>query len=168
MSANETFDPFSRHRSKAETQREPVQAQPIAEAAGIDRKSTEVHPSAETCPPTKQVEAPVARTKKVFDPFSGHASKKERRPNPVRAQEPPAQRLMAWLPRWPKATISVRDIRIYGPMCLRDPEIASGAIEVLAGYGWLVPVQTRQRNMNWWQIVRGREPAVASPGVAEL
>ena len=74
---------------------------------------------------------------------------------------------MAWLPRWPKATISVRDVRLYGPNCLRDPKIAGDAIEVLAGFGWLVPVMTRQHNMEWWQIVRGRDQAVASPGVAE-
>jgi hypothetical protein len=170
MSLNGTgmFDPFSRHRNKTESQPEPVQVQPIAEAAGIDRKSTEVHPSTETCPPTKPVEAPVARTNKVFDPFSSHAGKKERRPGPVRTQVPPAQRLMAWLPRWPKATISVRDVRLYGPNSLRDPKIASGAIEILASYGWLVPVMTRRHDSKWWEIVRGRDPTVASSSVAGL
>ena len=74
---------------------------------------------------------------------------------PKRAQVPPAERLMAWLPRWHKATISVRDARLYGPNSLRDPKLAADAIAVLAGFGWLVPVMTRQHNMEWWQIVRG-------------
>jgi hypothetical protein len=108
-----------------------------------------------------------ARAGRGFDPFSRHADAKERRPRPVRTQVPPAERLMAWLPRWPKATISVRDVRLFGPNSLRNPEIATDAIEVLADYGWLVPVMTRQRNMLWWQIRRGRDPVVATPGVAE-
>ena len=77
---------------------------------------------------------------------------------------------MTWLPRWPKATISVRDIRLYGPNSLRNPEIASDAVEILAGFGWLIPVETRRRDMKWWQIVRGRgeDETVATPSVAQL
>ena len=157
-------DPFARHR-KVETQPGPVQAQPTVEAIEIDPKSPAEAPAVEPCPATKP---PAARANKMFDPFASHTKTTERRSRPARAQVPPAERLMAWLPRWPKATISVRDVRLYGPNSLRDPKIAGDAIEVLAGFGWLVPVMTRQHNMEWWQIVRGRDQAVATPGVAQL
>jgi hypothetical protein len=148
-------DPFARHRGK------PVQAQPVVETVEITAEA----PAVELCPPSKPVEGkPVTR---VGNPFAQHTNKTERRSRPARAQVPPAERLMAWLPRWPKATISVRTVRLYGPNSLRDPKIASAAIDVLAGLGWLVPVMTRQHNMECWQIVRGRDQAVASPGVAE-
>ena len=135
-----------------------AQPQPVVETAAVD--PTEA-PAVETCPPAKP---PTAR---ASSPFAQHAIKTARRPRPARAQVPPAERLMAWLPRWPKATISVRDVRLYGPNSLRDPKIASDAIEVLAGYGWLIPIMTRQHNMEWWQIAHGPDQAVASPGVAE-
>jgi hypothetical protein len=162
--SNEISDPFARHR-KAENQPEPVQAQPAVEAVETGLKSTTEAPTVEPRPVTKSVERkPLVR---AANPFAQHTNKTERRPRPARAQVPPAERLMAWLPRWPKATISVRDVRLYGPNSLRNPEVASAAIEVLASYGWLIPVMTRQHNMEWWQIVRGRDQAVASPGVAE-
>jgi hypothetical protein len=154
--STEISDPFARHR-KVEVQPESVQAQPAVEA--IEINPTEA-PAVEPCPATK----PVAR---AGNPFAQHTNKTERRPRPAPAQVPPAERLMAWLPRWHKATISVRDARLYGPNSLRDPKLAADAIAVLAGFGWLVPVMTRQHNMEWWQIVRGRDQAVASPGVAE-
>jgi hypothetical protein len=155
------FDPFSRHRSKTESQPKPDQIDHrTAEATAVDQP-------AKSKPVVEEKPSPAARAGKAVNPFAQHAGEKKIRPKPARSQEPPAQRLMAWLPRWPKATISVRDVRLYGPNSLRDPEIAADAIEVLAGYGWLVPVMTRQHNMNWWQIVRGRDPAVASRGVAE-
>jgi hypothetical protein len=159
-------NPFARHMS-LESPPEPAQPQPVVEAAAVD--PTEA-PVVEPCLPSKPIEAPAARTRKVFGPFASHAS--EKKPNSLirlnRAHEaPPAQRLMAWLPRWPKATISVRDVRLYGPNSLRDPKIAADAIEVLASYGWLAPVEGRQHNSKWWEIARGPDQAVASPGVAE-
>ena len=159
------FDPFAGHR---QTPPEPVQAQPVVKVVEIDPKSTADAPAIEACPPSKPVET--ARTSRSFNPFDRHASKWERRPRPVRPQVPPAQRLMTWLPRWPKATISVRDVRLFGPNSLRDPEIASDAVEILAGFGWLIPVETRRRDMKWWQIVRGRgeDETVATPSVAQL
>jgi hypothetical protein len=121
---------------------------------------------------SKPVEAkpsPAARAGKTVNPFAQHAGERKIRTTPARTQEPPAQRLMTWLPRWPKATISVRDVRLFGPNSLRDPEIASDAVEILAGFGWLIPVETRRRDMKWWQIVRGRgeDETVATPSVAQ-
>ena len=150
---NSGFNPFARF---AESQPEPVQANSIAEATGIERKSTTEASAAETYPPTKP---PAARP---VNPFAVHEGEKKIRPKPARTQVPPAQRLMAWLPRWPQPTISVRDVRLYGPNSLRDPKLAADAIAVLTGYGWLIPVQTRQHNMNSWQIVRGQEPSCSN------
>jgi hypothetical protein len=114
--STEISDPFSRHR-KAETQ--PVQVQPAVEAVEIDPKSSTEAPTVEPRPATKSVERkPVVR---AANPFAQHTNKTERRPRPARAQVPPAERLMAWLPRWPKATISVRDVRLQRPR----PEAAS-------------------------------------------
>jgi hypothetical protein len=149
------FDPFEKHRGN---QPEPMQAQPAVEAAAVD--PTEA-PAVETCPPAKP---PTAR---ASSPFAQHAIKTARRPRPARAQVPPAERLMAWLPRWHKATISVRTVRLYGPNSLRNPKIASAAIEVLAGFGWLVPIEGRRHDSKWWEIVRGPDPTVANSSVAD-
>jgi hypothetical protein len=151
------FDPFEKHRGN---QPEPMQAQPVVKAAAVPTEA----PAVEPCPATKPDERkPVVR---AGNPFAQHTNKTERWPRPVRAQVPPAERLMAWLPRWPKATISVRDVRLYGPNSRRNPKIASGAIEILASYGWLVPVMTSRHDSKWWEIVRGRDPTVANSSVA--
>ena len=105
-----------------------------------------------------------ARAGKVINPFAGHANEKKPLIRLNRAHEaPPAQKFMAWLPRWPKATISVRDVRLYGPNSLRNTKIATDAIEVLAGYGWLVPVMAPAYNQKWWEIIRAPERPVAPP-----
>jgi hypothetical protein len=125
-------DPFSRYRA------EPVQAQPAAEAAA------DASPAKNTPPPTN----PFIHHKYGIDPSIQFRLKGTPEP-------PAAERLMAWLPRWPKETISVREVRIFGPISLRDRKIAEDAVEALVSCGRLVPVETRQRNMNWWLIVRG-------------
>src|SRR5262245_447849 len=66
----------------------------------------------------------------------------------------PAQKLLDFLLRWPKPTISRRDIRIYGPKSLRDRESAINSVEILVKHGWLIPNKTRRRDMHQWQIVR--------------
>ena len=63
-------------------------------------------------------------------------------PAPIKkAQEPaPAQKLLDFLQRWAKPTVSVRDIRIFGPLSLRNRESAISSVEVLVKHGWLVPM----------------------------
>jgi hypothetical protein len=108
-------------------------------------------------PPTETT-APVESTPPPTNPFIHHRYgiipdvqfRLKGTPEP-----PAADRLMNWLPRWPKSTISVREVRLFGPISLRNPKLATAAIEALASCGRLVPVETRQRNMNWWLIVRG-------------
>ena len=76
------------------------------------------------------------------------------RPPPVeKAQDrSAAQKLLDWLQRWDKPTVCVRDIRIYGPVSLRNQKKATDSAEVLVKNGWLTPVQTRHGHK--WQVVR--------------
>lgn len=66
----------------------------------------------------------------------------------------PAQLLLEFLQRWPKTTISSRDIRIWGPKSIRTREKAIRSAQILAAHGVLVPLKTRV-----WKIIR--EPLVA-------
>jgi hypothetical protein len=161
------FNPFERHVSKPE----PIQAQPEAESTGeqpTDSKPA-TEPDSQKAPedqssPATPVPPRTARDNKVMNPFASHASEKKPLIRLNRAHEvPPAQRLMAWLPHWRKPTISVRDVRLYGPNSLRNTNIATDAIEVLAGYGWLVPVMAPAYNQKWWEIIRAPEQPVAAP-----
>jgi hypothetical protein len=162
------FNPFTRH---TESQPEPVQVQTTVEPPADSKPAAEPDsqklPDGQSGPAAPTPPSPAARASKVVNPFAGHANEKKPLIRLNRTHEaPPAQRLMAWLPRWPKATISVRDVRLYGPNSLRNAKIATDAIEVLAGYGWLVPVMTSRHDSKWWEIVRGRDPTVASSNVA--
>jgi hypothetical protein len=65
----------------------------------------------------------------------------------------PAQKLLDWLQRWAKNTVSTREIRIYGPKSIRDRESAINSAETLVKYGWLIPNQTHRRDRRVWQIV---------------
>src|SRR5258708_7004341 len=80
-----------------------------------------------------------------------------------KAQKPPAQLLLDWLQRWPKPTVSPRDIRVYGPNSLRSRKNASDAAEVLVQNGWLAPVTTRRHSERAWRIIR---KLIISPNVA--
>jgi|SRR5215471_11944268 len=72
-----------------------------------------------------------------------------------KAQKPePAQLLLTFLQRWPKPTVSARDICIYGPNFIRDRESAINSAETLVKHGWLIPNKTRRHDMREWQIVR--------------
>ena len=78
-------------------------------------------------------------------------------PPPIeKAQEPsPAQKLLDWLQRdLARPSISTRQICIYGPNAVRNRNRANDAVEILVKEGWLVPIQTRRRDMHQWLIVR--------------
>ena len=87
------------------------------------------------------------------------------RPAPTeKAQKPePAQLLLTFLQRWPKPTISRRDIYIYGPKSLRDRDSAIKAAEFLVKTGWLVPYKTHRHDWRVWKIVR---KPIAHPTIA--
>jgi hypothetical protein len=89
------------------------------------------------------------------------------RPSPPteKAQAPSsAQKLLDWLKRWNKPTVSWRDIRIYGPGSIRDKKSAVDAAEVLVRNGWLAPLKPHRYDMHKWQIVQ--RPPIVAPEVA--
>ena len=68
---------------------------------------------------------------------------------------PPAQELLDWLQHnWTKDTVSARDIYTFGPRSIRDRQSATDLAGILVKHGWLIPIKTRQQNMEKWQIVR--------------
>jgi len=69
-------------------------------------------------------------------------------------QPDPAQKLLDWLQTWNKPTICAREILMYGPRPTRNQKDADAATKVLQKYGWLVPLETNQRDWRRWQIVR--------------
>jgi len=71
------------------------------------------------------------------------------------------QKLHEWIQHWSKPTVCLRDIYKFGPNSIRDPKKA-------VGHGWLIPNQTRRRDMKEWQIVRGLGgyPTVATVATA--
>jgi hypothetical protein len=84
------------------------------------------------------------------------------RPPIEKAQKPsPAQKLLDWLQRWNKPTITMRDVHIYGPRPLKGRKNVVAAAEVLVQNGWLKPAKTWRHDMHAWKIVR-RPPIVAA------
>jgi hypothetical protein len=76
----------------------------------------------------------------------------------------PAQLLLTWLQKWPKPTVRMNEILVYGPRpTMRKRETAIGPIETLVKHGWLVPIKTRRPDMLEWQIARR---PIAHPTIA--
>jgi hypothetical protein len=65
-----------------------------------------------------------------------------------------AQRMLDWLQRWSEPTVSVRDIRIWGPRIFRDPKEAIASAQTLVKFGWLTPIGTRQPYLHKWRVIR--------------
>jgi hypothetical protein len=65
----------------------------------------------------------------------------------------PAQKLLDWLQRWNKPTVSVRDIRIYGPKSIRNQRGAIDTAEVLVKNKWLIPIKPCPHGSYAWKIV---------------
>lgn len=88
------------------------------------------------------------------------------RPPEPKIEQPakdPAQLLLTWLQRWPEDTVTVRDIRVYGPKSIRDREHAISAAETLATNGWLEPTKPNWPGTFAWKVLRKNvvHPAVA-------
>jgi hypothetical protein len=67
----------------------------------------------------------------------------------------PSEKLLAWLVNyWGKPTITLRDIRAYGPNCIRDPADTIRLTKTLVECGWLAPVEAWRRDMKKWRIIR--------------
>jgi hypothetical protein len=97
--------------------------------------------------------------------FRRFISVDEQKPEITAQKLQPAQMLLTWLQRWNKATISEREIRIYGPRPLRSRESARRSAEELVRHAWLRPLQMRPHDMRAWEIVR--KPTL-SPTVATV
>ena len=78
------------------------------------------------------------------------AEKKTERPNDLEH----AQKLLDFLQRWAKDTITTRDICVYGPTSIRDKKRAHRAAEILVHFGWLTPIRSAYYNGRMWQITR--------------
>ena len=89
------------------------------------------------------------------------AEKKTERPNDLE----PAQKLLDFLQRWQRPTITEREIRIYGPGTLRARESATKAAEILEKNGWLIPQNGPRHASQTWEIVH--KPIVRPPVAAE-
>jgi len=60
---------------------------------------------------------------------------------------------------WAKPTVSAREIYTQGPSSIRDKKTTLSLAKVLVEQGWLIPTETRQRNMWEWKIVRKPNPS---------
>src|SRR5262245_16362531 len=78
------------------------------------------------------------------------------RPRPIKnAQETsPAQKLLNFLQRWPKDTISMRELQQFGPRVIQMQRSRIDSAEVLVRHGWLAPIQSHRRDRRVWQVVR--------------
>jgi hypothetical protein len=74
-----------------------------------------------------------------------------------------AQRLLDFLQRCQKPTITEREIRIYGPQSIRDRKSAIRSAEILVHFGWLTPIRSAYYNGRMWQITR---KPIVGPSVA--
>jgi hypothetical protein len=90
---------------------------------------------------------------------------KERPALSTKEEPSPAQKLLDWLQRWNKNTISTRDIRRRGPGSIRDRKTAVAAADTLVQNGWLEHVEPHQYNMRKWRIIR--RPPIVAPRVSE-
>jgi hypothetical protein len=76
----------------------------------------------------------------------------------------PEQRLLDWLQRWPKETVTARDMQQFGPKEMRNQRGMIDAAEVLVRHHWLAPVQSYRRDRREWRIIRVH-PTVTTPVV---
>jgi hypothetical protein len=66
-----------------------------------------------------------------------------------------AQRLLDWIQGdLNRSTISMRDIRVFGPRAVRDQKTAFESAELLVKAGWLIPTKTHRHDRYEWQVVR--------------
>jgi hypothetical protein len=65
----------------------------------------------------------------------------------------PAQKLLDWLQRWDKPTITWQNIQNYGPRP-KDRKKTIEAAEILVRNGWLIPLKPHRYDMHKWQVVR--------------
>jgi hypothetical protein len=74
---------------------------------------------------------------------------------PVHRTSDPSAILLAWaINHWSKSTLTLRDIRTFGPHSIRNPKDALRLAEVLTQFGWLEPIAAWRRDQRKWKVVR--------------
>jgi hypothetical protein len=75
--------------------------------------------------------------------------------NHPRWNPPTADKLLDWLlTRWTKDTVTIRDIRAFGPSSIRDKNVALSLAQSLERRGWLSPAKGWRLDMQVWRVVR--------------
>ena len=88
-----------------------------------------------------------------FARYIDDPEKERPRPEIIRLSRD-TEKLLDWLVNhWTKPTITVREIRIYGPNAIRDGKTAVSTAEILVEQGWLIPLKAHRRDRREWQIV---------------
>ena len=60
-------------------------------------------------------------------------------------KSPPIERMIDWLVRrWPRDTVTTKNILQFGPNPLRNRKSARASAEILVKNGWLTPLKTRR------------------------
>jgi hypothetical protein len=103
----------------------------------------------------------------VMNLFERLAQNRPAQTEPARKAPPSeleaAQKLLDFLQRWNRPTVSVRDIRIWGPRITRNRKNAIAAAEILVKNNFLVPNKPYRPHTYEWKIVR---KPVIHPSVA--
>jgi len=89
----------------------------------------------------------------LFDRLAKGRPPVEKATNPWHKAAPQIELLLDWLVnRWGKDTVTLKEIRVYGPGVIRDGKIATSLAQELADRGWLIPVPVHRRNRREWRI----------------
>jgi hypothetical protein len=78
------------------------------------------------------------------------------RPSPVeeKTKDDPAQRMLDFILRWPRESISTSELITYGPRPKKNSEEVLKLATTLEKHGWLTPKSTPRKDMRHWNIVR--------------
>jgi hypothetical protein len=72
---------------------------------------------------------------------------------PTNRKSPPVGKLLDWLVNhWAEPSITAREIYSYGPRCIRDKQTTLNLTHALVERRWLIPIETRRRDMHEWHI----------------
>jgi hypothetical protein len=71
-----------------------------------------------------------------------------------RSEFAPAQRLLNFLQRWDGDSVTLRDLRVWGPRFCRDPSKAVSAAKTLVEFGWLAATKPHWPGTYAWRIIR--------------
>jgi hypothetical protein len=78
-----------------------------------------------------------------------------RAPTKPEPQQPDhAQRMLDFVLRWPRPSISVPDLMTYGPEPRKNAEETLKLATILEKHGWLSKKDTPKKNMRHWTINR--------------